>query len=79
MPFTEMPLWVPAAGAGFNCFNISRALAAGLAFRPLADTIHDTLTRDTSWPAGAERRAGLTPEREAVLLAAARARFPSPP
>jgi 2'-hydroxyisoflavone reductase len=72
-PYTELPLWVPAEAAGFDRFDISRALAAGLRFRPLADTIRDTLAWDAARPAGGERRAGLAPEREALLLAAARA------
>ena len=66
--FVEMPLWVPAAMAGLEQVNCQKAIAAGLTFRPLDTTIHDTLawhaTRDTahSW------RAGITPERESELL-----------
>jgi 2'-hydroxyisoflavone reductase len=65
-----MPLWVPSAEAGFGRFNIARAKAAGLTFRPLADTIRDTLAWDSARPADAERRHGLKPAREAELLAA---------
>jgi 2'-hydroxyisoflavone reductase len=52
--------------------DVSRALAAGLTFRPLDETVRDTLV----WAqAGEEQRTaegvGLAPEREAELLAAA--------
>jgi 2'-hydroxyisoflavone reductase len=46
--------------------DVSRALAAGLTFRPLADTVRDTLAH-----AETVDGVGLTPEREAELLAAA--------
>jgi 2'-hydroxyisoflavone reductase len=68
-PYTELPLWVPAADSGFDRFDISRALAAGLTFRPLATTIEETLAWDATRAPGTERRNGLKPEREAVLLA----------
>ncbi len=69
-PFTELPLWLPSTDAGFNRFDIQRALAAGLTFRPLADTIRDTLAWDSARPDEVERRHGLKPAREAELLAA---------
>jgi 2'-hydroxyisoflavone reductase len=69
-PYTELPLWVPASEAGFDRFDLTRALAAGLTFRPLAETIRDTLAWDATRPPGAERRNGLSPEREAALLEA---------
>src|SRR5690606_29158551 len=60
-PFTEMPLWIPAEAGGFNQFDFSRALLAGLTFRPLETTIADTLAWDRTRPADAPRRGGLTP------------------
>jgi 2'-hydroxyisoflavone reductase len=69
-PYTEMPLWVPSEEAGFGRFNVARAIAAGLTYRRLGDTVRDTLAWDRSLPADAERRHGLKPEREAELLAA---------
>ena len=48
--------------------SVDRAIAAGLAFRPLADTIRDTLAWASARPPGHQGRAGLTPEREAELL-----------
>jgi 2'-hydroxyisoflavone reductase len=63
----ELPLWIHDPDeAGMHETDVSHALAAGLTFRPLADTIRDTLAlaRPTA-------EAGLGPEREAELLAAA--------
>lgn len=68
-PFTEMPLWLPVADTGISHVSIARALAAGLSFRPLPDTIRDTLAWAASRPADYEPRNGLSPEREAALLA----------
>jgi 2'-hydroxyisoflavone reductase len=69
-PYTELPLWIPAEGAGpYDTFGISRALQAGLTFRPLADTIRATYEWDRTRPAEEPRRNGLAPEREAALLA----------
>ncbi len=66
----ELPLWIvdPAMSAADEAV-IDRALAAGLRFRLLAETIRGTL--DEAQPAGA---AGLSAEREAELLAAWHAR-----
>jgi hypothetical protein len=53
-----------------------RALDAGLTFRPLADTIHDTLVWDRAHAAPVSevtsRVTPITAEREAALLAQAR-------
>jgi 2'-hydroxyisoflavone reductase len=68
-PYTELPLWVPAEFGGFNAFSIDKALAAGLAFRPSAETVRDTLAWAETRPAGYEWRNGLSPEKEAALLA----------
>jgi 2'-hydroxyisoflavone reductase len=46
-PWVGLPLWIPgsdAQSAGFMAFDCSRAHAAGLRTRPLADTIADTAT-----------------------------------
>ncbi len=68
-PYVELPLWVPADAGGFNSFNINRALAAGLTFRPVTETIADTLAWLATRPEDTVWRAGLTAEREAQLLA----------
>jgi 2'-hydroxyisoflavone reductase len=67
-PYTELPLWVPAEYDGFNAFNIDKALAAGLTFRPIADTVRATLEWATGRPADYQWRNGLPAEREAGLL-----------
>ncbi|HXZ50031.1 MAG TPA: NAD-dependent epimerase/dehydratase family protein [Usitatibacter sp.] len=72
-PWTEMPLWVPESEPGTRGFMgvpIARAVAAGLAFRPLAETIADTLRWSAARPAPHSWKAGLAPEREAGLLRA---------
>ena len=75
--WSDMPVWVPGQGdtAGFARRNISRALAAGLTFRPLTVTAADTLAWFKSQPAErqAKLKSGLTPEREAEVLAALKA------
>ncbi len=67
-PYLELPLWVPAEAGGFNSFNIDRALAAGLTFRPVAETVADTLAWLATRPTDTTWRAGLPAEREAHLL-----------
>jgi 2'-hydroxyisoflavone reductase len=69
-PYTEMPLWVPSAYVGFNRVDCSKAISHGLSFRPLLDTISDTLEWHATRPANKVLRAGLSPAREAELLAA---------
>jgi 2'-hydroxyisoflavone reductase len=75
-PWMEVPLWMPDRPemAGFFAIDCGRAFAAGLTFRPLEETVRDTLAWDRGRPADAPRRAGLAPEREAELLAAWRDR-----
>ena len=63
----ELPLWISDPGSlGMLDADVSRALAAGLTFRPLEETITDTL--ELAEPVDG---VGLTAEREAELLAAA--------
>ena len=65
----ELPLWISPVEDEARCFqlvDVSRALAAGLTFRTLAETVRDV----PEWTG----KAGLTPEREADLLAAWHAR-----
>lgn len=71
--YVELPLWVPAGYAGFNRFRNAKAVAAGLTFRPIAETVRATLEWLATRPANHEWRAGLKPEREAELLRAWRA------
>ena len=73
--WSDMPVWIPGQGdtSGFHRRDIRRAIAAGLTFRPLPLTAADTLAWFKTLPAErqAKLRAGLTPEREAELLAKA--------
>ena len=74
-PWMEMPLWIPAtdqAFAGFMTENVARALAAGLTFRPLEDTIRATLDWNDTRQKDAPLAAGLAAERESLLLNARR-------
>jgi 2'-hydroxyisoflavone reductase len=64
----ELPLWLGDPDwAGVHSTDVSRAVAAGLRFRPLAETLAGAAT------APPVDGVGLTPEREAELLAAWRA------
>ena len=76
-PWSDLPLWLaPAHDPSFACFmavDTGRAMAAGLALRPLAETARDTL----AWlragnPLSHESRppVGLAPQRERTLLEA---------
>jgi 2'-hydroxyisoflavone reductase len=63
----ELPMWIQdPEEAALHQTDVSRAIEAGLGFRPLEETVRDTLelARTTA-------EAGLGPEREAELLAAA--------
>jgi 2'-hydroxyisoflavone reductase len=62
----ELPLW-DIDYPGLHGFNASKAIAAGLHHRPLAETIADTLAWDRGRGA---LKVGLTPERERELLQA---------
>ena len=70
-PWTELPLWIPVAKrsfAGVMRLDRSKAVAAGLTYRPIADTIADTLAWDQMRDPSIPRLAGLSAEREAELL-----------
>jgi 2'-hydroxyisoflavone reductase len=69
-PWSDLPAWLPDDGedAGFAHVDVTRAIAAGLTFRPLAETVRDTLAWAATRPANHEWRAGLKPERERELL-----------
>ena len=73
-PWSDLPAWIPAEGdsAGFGKVDASKAKAAGLTYRPLDETVKDTLAWMATWPAErkAKLRAGLSPEREAEVLKA---------
>jgi nucleoside-diphosphate-sugar epimerase len=63
-PWRDLPVWIPAGDqemAYFHRADVSRAVAAGLTFRPLEETARAV----PEWTG----TAGLSPEREAELLA----------
>ena len=70
--WSEMPLWMPVEAAphlkGFMFINCDRALHAGLSFRPLRDTIKDTLTWYETNRGDEELKAGIDTHREQTLL-----------
>jgi 2'-hydroxyisoflavone reductase len=70
-PWSDMPVWIPDTeeDAGFSRIDVSRAIDAGLAFRPLEDTIRDTIAWVETRPEDHEWRAGLNPDKERILLA----------
>ncbi len=85
MPWTDLPVWWPPrddyqqppmfepGGKGFAQMSGRRAIAAGLTFRPLADTARDIITEYRGRPKDPTQRRqifGLPPEREAAALAA---------
>jgi 2'-hydroxyisoflavone reductase len=69
--WSDMPVWA-GDELGLARTSISRALGKGLTFRPLSDTARDTLAWFKSRPQDRQfkLRAGLTPDREAGILAA---------
>ena len=68
--WSDMPVWVPdnEENQGFSRVDVSKAIKAGLKFRPLAETVRDTLAWANTRPTDHEWRAGLKPEREEELL-----------
>ena len=68
-PWMELPLWLPAEMAGLVRTSVAAAQEQGLQTRPLAQTIRETLAWAEETPP-VDTSVGLTPEREAELLAA---------
>ncbi len=72
-PWRDLPAWVP--GDELQYVDVSKAVAAGLTYRSLAVTTMDTIAWDKARPAEerANRRAGMSREKERAVLAAWRA------
>ena len=70
-PWSELPVWIPAGdeSSGMLATDCSRAIAAGLTFRPLEETARDTLAWHRTRPDGPRR--WLAEVRERALLDAA--------
>jgi 2'-hydroxyisoflavone reductase len=73
-PWAELPLWLPEEMNGMMSVNFDKAREAGLAPRPVAELIRDTMLwlRSHSAPTGqlasGVTPAGLSRERETELL-----------
>ncbi len=70
--WTELPFWLPEKAAphmkGCMFINSDKALAAGLSFRALSDTIKDTLNWFQTNRTNEKLKAGLDPDKEQALL-----------
>jgi 2'-hydroxyisoflavone reductase len=75
----DLPLWIPenSDDKGFLYRDNTRAITAGLQFRPLRKTIMDTLKWWQNERLGSNLKAGISREREAELLAGLKSRFPN--
>lgn len=70
-PWSDMPVWIPESEPGMEGFSrvdVSKAIQAGLKFRPLEETVRDTIAWAETLPEGHEWRAGLNPDKERILL-----------
>lgn len=70
-PWVDLPLWIPSSDsnfAGFYNINNSKALKAGLTFRPLSQTVTDTLTWLKTRPESKNLKVGMDIARETELL-----------
>lgn len=75
-PSNELPLWLRSQGvaSGFHAIDNRKALSAGLTFRPLADTVRDTLAwlrqigGEVPRTPGMQTASTMKPERETDLL-----------
>jgi len=70
--WVELPLWIPESEgmAGFMAADCTKAIRAGLTFRPLAETVRDTQAWQLTRPADRPWKAGITREREVAVLRA---------
>jgi 2'-hydroxyisoflavone reductase len=70
--WTDLPLWIPASSPDgtIHTVSVAKAIADGLSFRPLYDTVRDTMAWDAARPPEARRSTnfGISLEREAELL-----------
>ena len=70
-PWADLPLWVPTSNPAFTGFyniNINKALKAGLTFRPLAQTVNDTIAWLKTWPTSRKMKVGMDIAKETQLL-----------
>ena len=68
-PWSQVPLWLPGPeNAGLMAVDCTRAINAGLRFRPFKTTISDTLSWDRGRDPSTPLKVGLAPSREVELL-----------
>ena len=67
-PWGELPLWIPEPDNGIFEVRNDKAVAKGLTFRPLDDTVKNTLEWDAARRQDTPMKAGLSDERERELL-----------
>ncbi len=70
--WSEMPLWLPEEAAphlkGFMFASVDKAVATGLTFRPISETIKDTLTWYLTAQSDEPLKAGIDRDKEQLLL-----------
>jgi 2'-hydroxyisoflavone reductase len=70
--WSELPLWLPEKDAprvkGFMFIDCNKAVGSGLSFRPLKETIRDTLAWLETKRPGEKLKAGMAPDKEQQLL-----------
>lgn len=69
-PWSDLSLWAPAEMPGLMTVDCAKAIAAGLRFRPLRETVADTLAWRRALLDAPALQAGLSRAREADVLAA---------
>ena len=71
-PWATLPMWIPLANAGMTQVNVDKAIDAGLTFRPMEQTLRDTVAWFAQDRADEPELRGqiITPEREVELIAA---------
>lgn len=73
-PWSDLPVWVPGRNGeeGFTQINCAKAIAAGLTFRPVAETGKNTLAWYKTLPEDRRGKllAGISMDKEKQLLAA---------
>src|SRR5262249_23691868 len=70
-PWSDLPLWITSSDASYAHFlatDCRKAIASGLQFRTVAETVRDTLAWASTRPADYQWKAGITREREQALL-----------
>jgi 2'-hydroxyisoflavone reductase len=75
-PWVGLPLWIPTTddAAGMAYLSVEKACEAGLMYRPLRETVRDTLMWDAARSQEGAWKSTLSPEAERDVIAKWRAR-----